>query len=521
MAVTATPPQAPVDRRAAALSGVVAAGVALGVGQLVSGIAGSGPTLVTAVGTQFIDRFAASLKDLAVAVFGMNDKAALVVGIVVVSLLLGAALGRAAARRLWVGVVGFAAFGLIGLYSLAKDPQGELSTAIVASLFAVVAGVATLVVLLRLAPRTRAVSPPDVSAPAGPSRRTFVVTAGVLAVGAVGAAVLGRRIGATDVVNAARRRTVLPRPATATPVPAGTATPTIAGLSSFITPTADFYRIDTALSTPQVDVGSWELGITGMVDRPYALTYDELLALESVEDIVTLQCVSNEVGGNLVGNAAWHGVPLAAVLDRAGVQPGATQIVGRSVDGFTAGFPTEVGLDGRTALVVYAMNGEPLPARNGFPARLIIGGLYGYVSATKWLTEIELTTWEDFDGYWVPRGWSKEGPIKPQSRIDVPRGGAELAAGPQPIAGVAWAPIEGVSRVEVQIDEGPWLEATLGDAASGNTWVQWWVDWDATPGQHRLQVRATTASGEVQTDERQPPAPDGATGWHGRTVRVS
>jgi hypothetical protein len=258
-----------------------------------------------------------------------------------------------------------------------------------------------------------------------------------------------------------------------------------------------------------------------MVDRPYTLTYDELLALESVEDIVTLQCVSNEVGGNLVGNAAWQGVPLAAVLERAGVQAGATQIVGRSVDGFTAGFPTEVGLDGRTALVVYAMNGEPLPARNGFPARLLIAGLYGYVSATKWLSEIELTTWEDFDGYWVPRGWSKEGPIKPQSRIDVPRGGAELAAGPQPIAGVAWAPVDGVSQVEVQVDDGPWLEATLGDAASGNTWVQWWVDWDATPGQHRLQVRCTTATGEVQTEERQPPAPDGATGWHSRTVRVS
>ena len=183
--------------------------------------------------------------------------------------------------------------------------------------------------------------------------------------------------------------------------------------------------------------------------------------MDSVEDVVTLQCVSNEVGGNLVGNAVWQGVPLAAVLERAGVQAGATQIVGRSVDDFTAGFPTEVALDGRTALVVYAMNGEPLPARHGFPARLVIAGLYGYVSATKWLSEIELTTWEDFDGYWVPRGWSKEGPIKPQSRIDVPRGGADLAAGPQPIAGVAWAPIDGIVAVEVQVDDGPWLR---GDA---------------------------------------------------------
>ena len=297
-----------------------------------------------------------------------------------------------------------------------------------------------------------------------------------------------------------------------------TATPEIAGLSPYITPTSDFYRIDTALQTPQVDVASWELRITGMVDAPYTLTYDELLAFDSVEEVVTMSCVSNEVGGNLIGNATWQGVPLAAVLERAGVQAGATQIVGRSVDDFTAGFPSEVALDGRTALVAYAMNGEPLPADHGFPARLVVAGLYGYVSATKWLREIELTTWEGFDGYWVPRGWSKEGPIKPQSRIDVPRGGSDLTAGRQAVAGVAWAPIEGISRVEVQVDDGPWMEAELGDVVSGNTWVQWWLDWDATPGEHRLQVRATTVGGETQTDERVPPAPDGATGWHRRTA---
>ena len=242
--------------------------------------------------------------------------------------------------------------------------------------------------------------------------------------------------------------------------------------------------------------------------------------MAETEDIVTLQCVSNEVGGNLVGNAAWQGVPLATLLDRAGVQEGATQIVGRSVDSFTAGFPTEVGLDGRTALVAVAMNGEPLPATHGFPARLIIAGLYGYVSATKWLDTIELTTWEGFDGYWVPRGWSKEGPIKPASRIDVPRSGATIDPGMQAIAGVAWAPTAGVQRVEVQVDDGEWREARLGDAASGNTWVQWLVDWDAVSGEHRIRVRATDAGGETQTEERRPPAPDGSTGWHTRTVRV-
>ncbi|MFP5488309.1 MAG: molybdopterin-dependent oxidoreductase, partial [Acidimicrobiia bacterium] len=279
-------------------------------------------------------------------------------------------------------------------------------------------------------------------------------------------------------------------------------------------------RIDTALATPQVASESWRLRVTGLVERPIEVDYDELLSLESVEVPVTIACVSNEVGGRLVGNAVWQGVPLATLLERAGVREEATQIVGRSVDGFTAGFPTELALDGRTALVAYAMNGEPLPADHGFPARLVVSGLYGYVSATKWLEEIELTTWEDFDGYWVPRGWSKEGPIKTQSRIDVPRSGANLAAGAQPIAGVAWAPNRGIDRIEVQVDDGPWRTAELGDVASTDTWVQWHLAWDATPGDHEIRVRATDRSGETQTSTETDPTPDGATGWHTRRVSV-
>ena len=504
-------------RAQGALAGVVAAGVALGVGELVCGLAGPGPSLVTAVGTQFIDRFAASLKDLAIALFGTNDKAALIVGIVVVSLALGALLGAASVRRPWVGVAGFAAFGLVGLLSYLDDPHGEASTGVVAALLAVAAGIATLFVLLRLA---RVDAPtPTAGAEATSTRRTFLVTAGAIAAMAAAAAVLGRRARTTDVVDTARAETVLPRPATSTPLPASTV-PAIPGLTPYVTPNADFYRIDTALTVPQVDVASWSLSIKGMVDRPFSITYDELVAMAETEDIVTLQCVSNEVGGYLVGNAVWQGVPLATLLERAGVQAGATQIVGRSVDGFTAGFPTEVGLDGRTALVAVGMNGEPLPATHGFPARLIIAGLYGYVSATKWLDEIELTTWEDFDGYWVPRGWSKEGPIKPASRIDVPRSGATVTAGPQPIAGVAWAPTAGVQRVEVQVDDGAWREAELGEAASGNTWVQWYLDWDATPGEHRIRVRATDADGETQTEEERPAGPDGATAGTPARVEV-
>jgi DMSO/TMAO reductase YedYZ molybdopterin-dependent catalytic subunit len=337
--------------------------------------------------------------------------------------------------------------------------------------------------------------------------------------GAAGAALLSRRLQGPDVVTAARRAVTLPRPGEAVPVPTEPRFG-VEGLSPYVTPTEDFFRIDTALSIPRIDPGRWELRVSGLVDRPFALSYDDLLALDSIEVPVTLQCVSNEVGGRLVGNAVWQGVPLAGLLDRAGRRPAATQVVGRSVDGFTAGFPTELALDGRTALVAYAMNGEPLPARHGFPARLVVAGLYGYVSATKWLEEVQLARWEDVDGYWIPRGWSKEGPVKVTSRIDVPRGGADLEAGTVAVAGLAWAPDRGIGAVEVSVDDGPWTACTLGDAASDETWVQWHLAWEAPPGEHVLRVRATTLDGEVQTGALAPPAPDGATGHHARRVRV-
>jgi DMSO/TMAO reductase YedYZ molybdopterin-dependent catalytic subunit len=525
----------PVSRAAAAASGMLAAGAALAAGELVCGLRGGGPTLVTAVGTQFIDRFAASLKDVAIAVFGTNDKAALIVGIVVVSLLLGAGLGVAAVRRPWVGVAGFVAFGAVGLFSY-LDASDTTATGVVAAVVGAAVGIAVLFALLRVAGGVEpggdeplgadAAAPVATAVPAGSgSRRTFLVAGGATAAGTVIAASLGRRLGSTDVVDTARAATELPpvrAGAGAAAVPATSPSFAVPGLSPYIIPNEDFYRIDTALSTPQVDVGAWELAITGLVARPFTVTYDELVEMATTEDTVTLSCVSNEVGGNLVGNAVWQGVPLAVLLERAGVREGATQIVGRSVDDFTAGFPTAIGLDGRTALVAVGMNGEPLPAAHGFPARLVVAGLYGYVSATKWLREIELTTWEDFDGYWVPRGWSKEGPIKTMSRIDVPRSGASLGAGAQAIAGVAWAPPRGIEKVEVQVDDGgPWVEADLGDATSGNTWVQWKLAWDATPGEHAIRVRATGADGITQTEDAAPPAPDGATGWHRRTVKVS
>ena len=291
------------------------------------------------------------------------------------------------------------------------------------------------------------------------------------------------------------------------------------GISPIVTPNSDFYRIDTAIVVPSVDVDSWQLSISGMVDRPYSMNFAELVGMGLVETPVTLSCVSNRVGGNLVDNAVWRGVPLADVLNRAGVQRGATQIVGRSVDNWNSGFPTEYAFDGRQALVAVAMNGEPLPREHGFPVRLVISGLYGYVSATKWLEEIRLTTWEGFDSYWVPRGWAKRGPIKTQSRIDVPRRDSRVRAGQVAVAGVAWAPTRSVERVEVQIDDGPWVRAELSNNMSINSWRQWVYAWDATPGRHRIRCRATDGTGSTQTSEVRPPAPDGATGWH--TIEVT
>jgi DMSO/TMAO reductase YedYZ molybdopterin-dependent catalytic subunit len=543
------PSRTAVPTAVAAAAGVVSAAVALGVGEAVTGLEGPGPSLVTAVGTEFIDRFAASLKDLAVRLFGTSDKPALVVGIVVTSLLLGAVAGIAAARRFAVGVVGFVGFGAVGLWAYLRDPLGTTGTGLAAAVAAAAAGVASLAVLLRLAAHTSeqvsddliddgvdarrrtgvvdgvaaggtiVAAPPSPIGAGRPRRREFLLGAAVLGVGAASTAVLGRRLRSSSSAEATRRSVAIPRPASSRPAPASQPF-AVPGLSPYITPNTDFYRIDTALVIPQVDVGTWRLDITGLVDRPYSLTYDELLRLDAVEEAVTLQCVSNEVGGDLVDNAVWQGVPLAALLERAGVRDGATQVVGRSVDRWTAGFPTDVALDGRVALVAYAMNGEPLPTRHGFPARLVVAGLYGYVSATKWLRQIELTTWDGFDGYWISRGWAKDGPIKTMSRIDVPRGGDRLAAGRTAIAGVAWAPARGVRGVEVRIDDDEWRPCRIGEVASENTWVQWLFEWDAAPGEHEISVRAIAADGDVQTGDIASPAPDGATGWHTRRVRV-
>ncbi|WP_146167944.1 molybdopterin-dependent oxidoreductase, partial [Micromonospora sp. MH33] len=351
------------------------------------------------------------------------------------------------------------------------------------------------------------------------SRRRFLRGVGLLAGTAAVAGFGGHWLAGQRGVSAARQAVKLPAPvAPAPPVPAG-ADLSLTRLAPFVTPNREFYRIDTALVVPQVDPATWRLRIHGRVRNPIELSFDDLLARPMVERYVTLACVSNEVGGDLVGNARWLGVPIRELLDEAQPEEGADQVVGRSVDGWTCGTPTAVLRDGRDALLAVGMNGEPLPVEHGFPVRMVVPGLYGYVSACKWVTELELTSFADFDAYWVPRGWSAQGPIKTQSRIDTPRPRNRLTVGPVTVAGVAWAQHRGIRRVEVRVDDGPWQEATLAPTASVDTWVQWSWRWAAGPGEHTLQVRATDAGGETQPEQRRPVAPDGATGWH--TVKVT
>lgn len=522
----------------AAAAGMVAAAVALATTDLAGALADpSGPSLVTSVGTWFIDTFAGPLKEPAVELFGTNDKPALLVGIVAISLAMGAALGLVARSRPRLASGAFAVFGLLGMTAGLTNDLSSRGSVLIASVLGVTTGITALHLLFRTGqtPATDSAATRPVDDPTDPAatRRAFLAWTGAASAFAATATLAARGLRGQSAVDQARSTASLPVPnrpsASAT---ATTATETIGPstannpfgidrLTPYVTPNDRFYTIDTALLTPQVDVRDWELSIVGMVDRPLTLSYEQLLARATTEEAVTLSCVSNEVGGDLVGNANWQGVPLRELLDEAGVRPDATQIVGRSVDGWTAGFPTDAAYDGRVALVAVAMNGEPLPAAHGFPARLVVAGLYGYVSATKWLREIELTTWEAFDGYWIDKGWSKNGPVKTQSRIDVPRRGTTLQAGPTPIAGVAWAPTRGIVRVEVQVDDEPWMQARLGDALSANTWRQWMVEWDATPGEHRLRVRATDGNGETQTEQRSRPDPDGATGWHTIVVRVA
>jgi DMSO/TMAO reductase YedYZ molybdopterin-dependent catalytic subunit len=551
----------------AAGAGVASVVLGAGIGELVAAVIDPTSSPFAAIGSALIDFAPPWAKDAAISLFGTNDKTALLTGIAIVMLGLAALAGVLEARfPPWGRVVVFA-FGLAGVVAALTRADAGLLAWLPSALAGVIAGWVLGLLMIRLrrirvadtatrssserseANRTVAATvgataipttpPPPAPRPEdgaggaeggspgpepddGTSRRTFLIwTGGAAAIGIL-AAVGGTLLrGGSRSVAAVRNALKLPAPAkTAAPIPAS-ADFRIPGLTPVITPNADFYRIDTALIVPQVDPANWKLRIHGLVDNEVTLTWDELLALPLQESATTLTCVSNDVGGNLISNAVWLGYPIRELLSRAGVKSSADMVLSTSIDGFTASTPLEALTDGRDAILAVGMNGEPLPAEHGFPVRMVVPGLYGYVSATKWVTDLEVTRFADASAYWTQRGWSERGPIKLESRIDVPRDGASVNAGNVMLAGVAWQQHVGVSGVEVQIDNGPWQKAELATAISDDTWVQWRLPWTATSGSHTVRCRATSATGEQQTSTQAPPAPDGASGWHQIAVSVS
>ncbi|HWS57355.1 MAG TPA: molybdopterin-dependent oxidoreductase [Actinotalea sp.] len=491
--------------------------VALTTAHLVAAFLDTGASPLGAVGDAFIDLTPRWLKDAAIAAFGVNDKAALLVGMVVVIAVLAAATGVLARRSPLAGAAAVLALGGVG--AIAGTSRADAtSLAAVPSLVGAAVGAGCLTVLVRRLGRSAAGDVP----PAAADRRSFLrLAAGLTAVAALAAAAGSVAGSVRRTAAAARDLLTLPRPVRAAPaVPAGAQSP-VAGVVDVVTANEDFYRIDTAFVVPQVDPATWRLRVHGLVEREVTLTFDELLDADLVEAFVTLTCVSNPIGGDLAGNARWLGLPVRDMLARARPLPGADMVLSRSADGFTASTPLAVLTDDRDALLAVGMNGEPLPLEHGFPVRMVVPGLYGYVSATKWLVDLEVTRFADQQAYWTQRGWSELGPIKTASRIEVPRAGARVAAGDVAVGGTAWAQHTGVTAVEVQVDDGPWEPVRLGEEISVDTWRQWSWQWEATPGEHTLRVRATDAADGTQTGEQTGVLPDGATGWHEVAVTVT
>lgn len=499
-----------------ALAAVAAVVAALGAGELAAAIVDLRASPLVAVDGVVVDRVPEAAKELAIRLFGTNDKVALQAGTIVLLVLLAGGVGVAARSRRWVGT---AMFGVLAVLAVAAALTRTGASVVWALPGLVAAGVGAglLAWLLRVLEGEAYLH--TEAAWQEVSRRRFLRISGLaLAGGALGGYV-ARWASQLSSVEDARTQVAgeLPRPSGA---PAPIVPRSDVDELRYVTPNAAFYRIDTALVTPRIDPASWSLTIGGRVGRPLRLSFDELLARPMIERYITLACVSNYVGGDLVGNARWLGVPIADLLDEVEPDPAADQVVSRSVDGFSAGTPTAA-LRDRDALLAIAMNGEPLPVDHGFPVRMVVPGLYGYVSATKWLASLELTTFDAFDAYWVPRGWSQQAPVKTASRIDRPRGGQRVPAGEFVVAGVAWAMHRGISAVQVRVDGGPWQDATLANVASVDTWRLWSWRWAASPGQHTIEVRAADNAGVFQTDRVAPPVPDGATGYHRISVEVA
>lgn len=503
------------DRLRSAAAGLSSAVVAVGLAELVAAIVEPSASPFAVIGGGLIDLAPSWAKDAAIALFGTGDKIALITGIALVLAGVAALAGILESRRAGVGSTILAALGVLALVAAMIRPGAGPF----AWLPGLVAGVAAVVALRLL---MRVVHPvPYLRAEHDERRRFLLWTVGVAATGAVALVIGNAARGVTRSIEAVRETLRLPTAARPAPAVPAAAEFDISGLAPVITPNTDFYRIDTALIVPRIDPADWSLRIHGMVDREVVISWGELLRLPMQESHVTLACVSNQVGGDLIGNALWLGHPVRELLARAGVDPEADMVLSRSSDGFTASTPIEALTDDRDAVLAVGMNGEPLPIEHGFPVRLVVPGLYGYVSATKWVTDLEVTRFDRATAYWTDRGWSERGPVKLQSRIDVPRRGGRIESGDAVIAGMAWQQHVGISGVEVRIDEGPWRRAELATAISADTWVQWRLDWPAESGAHTIECRALSADGETQTSEPADVVPDGAQGWHRIEVSVA
>lgn len=475
--------------------------VALAAGHLVAGLVSPAASPFLAVGNTAIDLTPTALKNFAVRTFGENDKLVLLGGMGVVLAILGVVAGLLSRRSPWPGTVLAGLLGLLGIAAVLARPT-TTAWSVLAPLASLVAGVAAFRWLWSLAPAVV------------PGRRKFLLsTAAVAAVAGV-AAVGGQLLAGRVDVEASRRGIRLRPRETAPEIPFG-ADFAREGTPSFLTPNEKFYRVDTALTVPRLRAEDWRMRVHGMVDNEMVLTYDDLLRRPLVEKTITLVCVSNEVGGPYISTSNFIGVSLSDLLRDAGVRPGADQLATTSVDGWTCGTPVaSIMAPGSNALLALGMNGEPLPIERGFPVRMVVPGLYGYVSATKWLVDAELTTFAAFDAYWARRGWGKKAPVKVMSRIDRPKSFERAPAGKFVAAGVAWAQHTGVDGVEVRVDGGPWQKAALATEVNVDTWRMWRVELDLAPGNHTLECRATDRTGYTQTNERAAPIPDGATGWH-------
>ena len=552
------------SRTRAGIAGVVGAVVAFGITELVHGLYPSVPSILVSIAQRIVELTPGTLVTQGIELLGKADIPTLIVTVLIGTVAITFVLGNLAVRRPSLALAGVAVLAFVAIAAALADPFVAPAPTVITIACALLAGAAVSELLLRAAGLRPPVETPEEPIPAGEPgtaaspvmrareagsegsiavrRGGFLLLSGGAVVAGLAAAGVGRLLGGKTAQSAARPKKLnLPEgPAgkgerveaqkgeavthETLPPPPADASIDLPGMPKLITPASSFYLIDTALTSPRIDANTWKLSVKGAVDNPVEFSYKDLLGMPTREADITLSCVSNTVGGGLVSNGRWTGVLLSDVLAEAGmsrdkITSASRQLVGRSVDGFTTGFKTDIALDGRNALVAFGLNGSELPVQHGYPVRLVIPGLYGYVSATKWLTEIELTNW-NFDAYWIQRTWSKEGPVKTQSRIDTISAGDNLSAGQNPIGGIAWAPHRGIEKVEVSTDGGEtWNTARLAKQLAEDTWRQYVYDWEARPGDYTIQVRATDGNGETQTASQAPPHPSGATGYH--TIDVS